>query len=56
MSILDHITLNVSDHAKSKRFYEQALAPLEVKVIMEFGQACGNPDGHDIEAVFHGPG
>lgn len=41
MSILDHITLNVSDYARSKRFYEQALAPLDVKVIMEYGQACG---------------
>jgi catechol 2,3-dioxygenase-like lactoylglutathione lyase family enzyme len=41
MSLLDHITLNVSDYARSRAFYEKALAPLGVKPIMEFGQACG---------------
>lgn len=41
MSLLDHITLNVSDYPRSKAFYEKALAPLGVKPIMEFGQACG---------------
>ena len=41
MSILDHITLMVSDYARSKAFYEKALAPLGITVIMEFGQACG---------------
>ena len=28
MSTLDHITLVVSDYARSKAFYEKALAPL----------------------------
>jgi catechol 2,3-dioxygenase-like lactoylglutathione lyase family enzyme len=41
MSILDHVTLAVSDYAASKAFYEKALAPLGVRVLMEFGQACG---------------
>jgi catechol 2,3-dioxygenase-like lactoylglutathione lyase family enzyme len=41
MSILDHVTLVVSDYAASKAFYEKALAPLGIHVIMEFGQACG---------------
>jgi catechol 2,3-dioxygenase-like lactoylglutathione lyase family enzyme len=41
MPILDHITLTVSDYAVSKAFYEKALAPLGIKVLMEFGQACG---------------
>jgi catechol 2,3-dioxygenase-like lactoylglutathione lyase family enzyme len=41
MPILDHITLVVSDYARSKAFYEKALAPLGIKVVMEFGQACG---------------
>ncbi|HTQ07833.1 MAG TPA: VOC family protein [Polyangiaceae bacterium] len=41
MSILDHITLTVSDYARSKAFYEKALAPLGIKVMMDFGQACG---------------
>jgi catechol 2,3-dioxygenase-like lactoylglutathione lyase family enzyme len=41
MSILDHVTLVVSDYAASKAFYEKALAPLGVRVLVEFGQACG---------------
>jgi catechol 2,3-dioxygenase-like lactoylglutathione lyase family enzyme len=41
MSLLDHVTLVVSDYARSKAFYEKALAPLGVKVIMEYGTACG---------------
>ena len=41
MSLLDHVTLMVSDYARSKAFYEKALAPLGVKQIMEFGKACG---------------
>lgn len=41
MAIIDHITFNVSDYARAKKFYEQALAPLGIKVLMDFGQACG---------------
>jgi catechol 2,3-dioxygenase-like lactoylglutathione lyase family enzyme len=41
MPLIDHITLVVSDYARSKPFYEKALAPLGVKMIMEFGTACG---------------
>jgi catechol 2,3-dioxygenase-like lactoylglutathione lyase family enzyme len=41
MGILDHITLVVSDYARSKAFYEKALAPLGIAPIMEFGSACG---------------
>jgi catechol 2,3-dioxygenase-like lactoylglutathione lyase family enzyme len=41
MAILDHITLVVSDYARSKAFYEKALAPLGILRVMEFGQACG---------------
>lgn len=44
MSLLDHVTLVVSDHARSKAFYEKALAPLGVKVILEYGKACGFGD------------
>jgi catechol 2,3-dioxygenase-like lactoylglutathione lyase family enzyme len=32
---IDHIGLDVADYAKSKAFYEQALAPLGMKVLME---------------------
>jgi catechol 2,3-dioxygenase-like lactoylglutathione lyase family enzyme len=38
---LDHVTLVVSDYARSKAFYEKALAPLGIARVMEFGQACG---------------
>lgn len=41
MSLIDHVTLPVTDYAKSKAFYEKALAPLGVKPIMEYGKACG---------------
>jgi len=32
---LDHIGLDVSDYARSKTFYEQALAPLGMRLLME---------------------
>jgi catechol 2,3-dioxygenase-like lactoylglutathione lyase family enzyme len=41
MPVLDHITLVVSDYARSVAFYKRALAPLGIEPIMEFGQACG---------------
>jgi catechol 2,3-dioxygenase-like lactoylglutathione lyase family enzyme len=41
MSLIDHLTLNVSDYARSKAFYEKALAPLGVTAVMEYGEACG---------------
>ena len=41
MALIDHVTLFVSDYARSKAFYEKALAPLGVKPIVEFGKACG---------------
>jgi catechol 2,3-dioxygenase-like lactoylglutathione lyase family enzyme len=35
MSILDHVGYSVSDYAKSKTFYTNALAPLGIKPVME---------------------
>jgi catechol 2,3-dioxygenase-like lactoylglutathione lyase family enzyme len=35
--MLDHVGLRVSDYARSKRFYERALAPLGYRVMLEFG-------------------
>jgi catechol 2,3-dioxygenase-like lactoylglutathione lyase family enzyme len=32
---IDHIGLDVTDYERSKAFYEQALAPLGVKLLME---------------------
>jgi len=39
--VLDHVTINVSDFDGARAFYTQALAPLGVTVIMEFGEMCG---------------
>jgi catechol 2,3-dioxygenase-like lactoylglutathione lyase family enzyme len=41
MPILDHIGINVTDYARSKAFYEKALAPLGVTPVMEYGKAVG---------------
>lgn len=38
---IDHVTLNVSDYDRSKRFYEQALAPLGYSLLNEYGAAAG---------------
>lgn len=39
--MIDHIGLVVADYAKSKRFFEKALAPLGYAVLMEFGTGAG---------------
>lgn len=39
--ILDHLTISVSDFARAKAFYERALKPLGIKVIMEFDGFAG---------------
>jgi catechol 2,3-dioxygenase-like lactoylglutathione lyase family enzyme len=39
--MLDHIVINVSDLAGSRRFYEQALAPLGHDVILAFPNTVG---------------
>jgi catechol 2,3-dioxygenase-like lactoylglutathione lyase family enzyme len=48
--VLDHVSLPVSDLERSKRFYEEALSPLDYRLIMEhhisgvgFGQSA-KPD------------
>jgi catechol 2,3-dioxygenase-like lactoylglutathione lyase family enzyme len=33
--MLDHVGFGVSDYARSKAFYEQALAPLRITLLME---------------------
>lgn len=35
------MSINTTDYTRSKAFYQRALAPLGVEVIMEFGKACG---------------
>jgi catechol 2,3-dioxygenase-like lactoylglutathione lyase family enzyme len=48
--MLDHIGLEVSDFGRSKAFYEAALAPLGIRLLMEFEGAAGL--GKETE---HGP-
>lgn len=38
--MIDHLTLTVRDVARSKAFYQQALAPLGYSVQMEFDPVC----------------
>jgi catechol 2,3-dioxygenase-like lactoylglutathione lyase family enzyme len=39
--MIDHLTLKVSDYARSKPFYVAALKPLGYAVVMEYGGGCG---------------
>lgn len=40
--MIDHVGLNVADYARSKEFYEQALAPIGYEIVMDFeGEATG---------------
>src|SRR5580700_7994543 len=41
LAMIDHIGVAVSDVAKSKAFFQAALAPLGYKVVMDFGEAAG---------------
>ncbi len=46
--MLDHVGIAVADYPRSKAFYEQALAPLGLKLLMEFSEAAagfGRNDG-----------
>ena len=40
MISLDHVGIAVADYPRSKAFYEQALAPLGLKLLMEFSEAA----------------
>jgi catechol 2,3-dioxygenase-like lactoylglutathione lyase family enzyme len=45
---LDHIGIAVTDYPRSKAFYEKSLAPLGIKLLMEFSEAAagfGRDDG-----------
>ena len=39
--MIDHIIMSVSDIEKGKKFYEQALATLEYRIVMDFEGGCG---------------
>ena len=44
--MLDHISIAVSDYARSKAFYERALAPLGIALIMEVDTSAGATGQH----------
>ena len=52
--MLGHISFGVSDIARSKRFYTEALAPLGVGLVWEYGEALGYGPvgGNDKLALF----
>ena len=58
--MIDHIGVAVSDLAKSKAFYQAALAPLGYTVLMDVGVAVGlgkeRPDFWLGQATAHTPG
>ena len=45
----DHMGFAVQDFAKSRAFYDKALEPLGIKMLMEFGTACGYGRGFKPE-------
>jgi catechol 2,3-dioxygenase-like lactoylglutathione lyase family enzyme len=44
MNIIDHVGLQVSDYGRALRFYEQALAPLGITLVM---QVKGEETGYE---------
>ena len=51
--MLDHIGLNVTDFARSKAFYERALAPLGITALMEpVPGVAGFGEQHDQKPYF----
>lgn len=56
MSMIDHISLNVADFEGMLAFYEKALAPLGMKVVMRLGkEITGGADAAGMGAVAHEP-
>jgi catechol 2,3-dioxygenase-like lactoylglutathione lyase family enzyme len=50
--LLDHVGLNVTDYAASRRFYERALEPLGYRVLMEFEEWNAAGFGQGQKPVF----
>ena len=50
--MFDHVGLNVRDYATSRRFYEQALAPLGYSVVMANEEWHAAAFGEDEKPVF----
>jgi catechol 2,3-dioxygenase-like lactoylglutathione lyase family enzyme len=54
MITLDHVGFAVTDYLRSKAFYEKALAPLGLKLLMEFSGASAGfgRDGGERPSLF----
>lgn len=53
MSGIDHVALSAADYTASRRFYEQALGPLGITVMMEFDNDGGQIAGFgDVRPFF----
>jgi catechol 2,3-dioxygenase-like lactoylglutathione lyase family enzyme len=51
--MLDHLGLEVADFERSRAFYEQALAPLGISLVMEpAAQVAGFGEAHDQKPYF----
>jgi catechol 2,3-dioxygenase-like lactoylglutathione lyase family enzyme len=50
--MLDHVGLEVSDFGRSKAFYEEALEPLGITLLMEFEGAAGLGKQKDQKPFF----
>lgn len=50
--MLDHVGLNVADYAASRAFYEQALAPLEIGIVMANDEWKGAGFGTEGKPIF----
>lgn len=40
-ALIDHVSVGVADIDRARAFYDQALAPLGIKRVMDFGQWAG---------------
>ena len=59
MITLDHVGFAVADYQRSKAFYDKALAPLGLKLLMEFSEAAaafGKNDGERPSFFIEGHG
>ena len=54
--MIDHFGINCCDFAKSKEFHDRVLGVLGYTRQMDvyFGAFVRDPDGNNVEAVFHG--
>lgn len=52
--MIDHLSFYATDYLATKRFYEQALAPLGYAAVMEM-TATGNPEWPEQRMIAFGP-